>query len=197
MNISLILIALTVVVTLIGWSQPKLQNEGMLWPYRAWHGRQWHTLLTSAFLHSNGMHLLFNMITFLFFGPALEGIIGPANLVLIYVLSALIAGLPSLYRHRNNPRYATLGASGAVSGILFSYILYMPMNRIFLFFIPIGIPAALFGLLYLAYTYWESRRESGIINHDAHLAGAIAGIVLTIILNPGVINTFLETVGIF
>ena len=142
------------------------------------------------------MHLLFNMITLLFFGPALEGILGPVRFVILYVVCLLLSGLPSVYRHRDNPNYATLGASGAVSGVLFSYIVYMPMSKIYTFFIPIGIPAAIFGGAYLAYTFWESRRERGIINHDAHLAGALAGILLTIAMDPSSILVFLTAVNL-
>lgn len=196
MSITLIIIALNVAFTLAGWSFPKLQNNAMLWPFRVWHERQWQTLVTSAFLHANGTHLIFNMVTLLFFGPALEGILGTGRFLLLYAVSLVLAGLPSVFRHRNNPNYATLGASGAVSGVLFSYIVYMPMSKIYTFFVPIGIPAAIFGAVYLAYTFWESRRQRGIINHDAHLAGALAGIVLTLLMDPTAALVFLTAVGL-
>jgi len=192
--ITLAIIGITVAITLLAWAKPSLQRDGMMFPFRVWHHKQWHTLISSAFLHANGMHLLFNMITLMFFGPALEGILGPVRFVILYLVCLVLSGLPSVYRHRDNPNYATLGASGAVSGVLFSYIVYMPMSKIYTFFIPIGIPAALFGGAYLAYTFWESRRERGIINHDAHLAGALAGILLTIAMDPSSVLVFLTAV---
>jgi membrane associated rhomboid family serine protease len=196
MSYTLLIIGITSLATVIAWSNPKWQNDGMMFPYRVWHLREWHTLVTSALLHANGTHLLFNMITLFFFGPSLERILGPSLYLTLYIVSMIVAGIPSVIRHKDNPNYATLGASGAVSAVLFSYILYMPLSKIYLFFIPIGIPAALFGFMYLAYTFWESRRGHGTINHDAHLAGAIIGIVLTFIMDPMSVQIFLHAIGI-
>ena len=173
-----------------------MQHGGMMFPYRVRHHGKYYTLLTSGFLHANGVHLLMNMLTLFFFGPTLELIVGPYRFVLLYFLCLILSGLPSLYRHRNNPAYATLGASGAVSGILFSYILYLPLSTIFIMYFPVGLPALGFGAMYLLYTLWESRHKRSTINHDAHLAGAISGLLLTILFDPESILVFLTSIGI-
>jgi membrane associated rhomboid family serine protease len=173
-----------------------MQQRGMMFPYRVWHQREYHTLFTSGFLHANGTHLLVNMITLFFFGPTLELIVGPYMFVSLYLLCLVLSGLPSMYRHRNNPAYATLGASGAVSGILFSYILYLPLSSIFILYFPVGLPALAFGALYLGYTLWESRHKRSTINHEAHLAGALSGLVLTLVFDPESLLVFLTSIGV-
>lgn len=116
--------------------------------------------------------------------------------VSLYLLCLVLSGLPSMYRHRNNPAYATLGASGAVSGILFSYILYLPLSSIFILYFPVGLPALAFGALYLGYTLWESRHKRSTINHEAHLAGALSGLVLTLVFDPESLLVFLTSIGV-
>ncbi len=154
------------------------------------HRKKYHLLLTNIFIHSNYTHLLFNLLTFFFFAPQLEMTIGGGNFLLIFLLSGIISSVPSTIKNKDNYGYFSLGASGAVSGIIFSYILFYPTSRLYVFFVPIGIPAPLFAILYLAYCVYAARYSQGKINHEAHFWGAVSGLLLTVILFPELISFF-------
>lgn len=193
---SITILIITVLVTLFAWNYPKVQNEGLLVPYRVFRESKFHQLVTSGFLHGDFTHLLFNMVTFLFFGPPLEQLIGTPLFVLLYLSGIIAANIPTLFRHRNNTKYASLGASGAVGAVLFSYILFFPLNNLYIMFIPIGIPAIIVGVLFLVYSYYESKKQRGTINHDAHFAGAVYGIIFTLIFVPRSLEHFLTALGL-
>jgi membrane associated rhomboid family serine protease len=142
------------------------------------------TLVTSGFVHADMPHLLFNMLTFWFFGPPLEGRIGTPLFVLLYASGLLVSQYGSYRKQRHNPDYATLGASGAISAVLFTYIVYWPTSTLILLFLPIPIPAPLFGIAYLAYTWWSARQSRDRINHDAHLGGALTGLAFVALFDP-------------
>jgi len=195
-SITIILILITAATTVLAWTvMPGFQDDGMLRPYYTFRQNKWYQLITSGFLHGDMMHLLFNMITLFFFGPVVEQTIGGPLFIALYFFCLILSGIPTLFRHRNNPNYASLGASGAVIGVLFSFILFYPFESIYLFFIPIGIPAIIFGFLFLAYSMYEGKRQSGIINHEAHIAGAVAGIVFTIVFVPRALEHFFTVLG--
>lgn len=147
-------------------------------------------LLTSGLIHADFSHLLFNMLSFFFFAFPLERIVGSTAFVIIFFGSLILSDIPSVLKYRDDPSYRSLGASGGVTGVIFSYILYDPMSRIYLFLIPIGIPAVLFAVLYIAYSYYAERVGHDHINHSAHLWGGISGAVLTIILDPNALQIF-------
>lgn len=153
-------------------------------PFNVFHRKKIFLLVTNMFVHSSFDHLFFNMLTFYFFAPQLEITIGSENLAIIYTFSGLLASTPAVIRFRNDPFYYSLGASGAISGVVFSYIYFYPNSRLYIIFIPVGIPAPLFAFLYLIYCIFAAKHSKGIINHEAHLWGAIAGLVLTIIIFP-------------
>jgi membrane associated rhomboid family serine protease len=125
------------------------------------------------------------MLTFWFFGVKLEWEIGSPKFVLLYIIGLLASSLGSYFKHRNNPGYATLGASGAISAVLFASIVYDPTMSLYLMFIPIPIPGPVFAVAYLVYTWWSARQNKGRINHDAHLGGALAGLAFVAIVDPG------------
>lgn len=156
--------------------------------------RKLYTLFTSGLIHKDWMHLLFNMFTYYFFAFQLEQMIGSLRFGIIYVLALVLSNIPTVIRHKNDYWYHSLGASGAISGILFSFILLNPMSRMMIFPLPIPLPAILFGVLYLAYCYYMGKRGQDGINHDAHFFGAIAGIVLSIILIPNALAQFVLSV---
>jgi membrane associated rhomboid family serine protease len=196
-SITIILIGITAATSVLAWTvMPGFQEDGMLRPYYTIQQNKWYQLVTSGFLHGDLMHLLFNMITLFFFGPVVEQTIGPGYFLGLYFTCLILSGIPTLIRHRENPNYASLGASGAVIGVLFSFILFYPFENIYLFFIPIGIPAIIFGFLFLAYSLFEGKRQSGIINHEAHISGAVTGILFTIIIVPWALEHFLATLGL-
>lgn len=189
-----ILIA-TVVTSLTAWYIfPHFFEEGMLRPYYTIRQHKWYQLITSGFLHADFLHLFFNMFTFYIFGPYLEQILGTPVFTGMYFTALVVSSLPSLIKHKDDPSFASLGASGAVEAVIFSFILFYPWQPLYIMFIPIGIPALIFGILFLAYSIYESRRNRGIINHDAHIAGAVSGIVFTIAFRPEALQIFLHQI---
>jgi membrane associated rhomboid family serine protease len=147
-------------------------------------------MLTSAFLHADFNHLLFNMLTLYFFAGVVIVYVGVTKFVLIYLASLLLGSLISYYFHKEEYHYSAVGASGAVMGILYSAILFIPNENLYLFF-AIPIPAWIFGLAYLLYSIYGMKKKLGNIGHDAHIGGAIAGYTLTIIFAPFLLETSL------
>ena len=192
-NHTVSLILITVVVSLIAFSNQKLMSRLIFWPPAMQRG-QYDRFITHGFIHADGAHLLFNMITLFFFGNIIESFYRQffydMGFVLFYLGGLVFAILPSYLKHRHDVHWASLGASGAVSAVLFAYILFQPWNLIFVFFIP--VPAIIFAVLYVAYSIWSGKRGNSNINHSAHLWGAAYGVVVTILLEPRVIAHFLN-----
>lgn len=189
------LLLVIVVVGVVGLSlAPRLIEAGLLRPWQVARGRQRHRLLTSGFVHATYGHLLFNALTLWSFGPQLEQRIGSGRFALLYVLGLLVSDLGTVYRQRNNPSYASLGASGAILAVLFASVLYFPLQSLFVMFVPIPVPAWLFALGYLAYSLYASRFVRDHINHDAHLGGAIVGIVFVLVTDPGAAQRALQLI---
>lgn len=197
---SLILL-FTVITSIYAFSNPDLYGRFMLHPYSVSRGRNIHTIFSSGIIHKDWSHLLFNMLTFFFFGFPLEGLLsaisswGHLQFLLIYVLGLVLSDISTIVKERDNYRYHSLGASGAICAVLFSFILFNPTMSIYIFFIPIPIPAVIFGFLFLAYCAWAARASRDSINHDAHFYGALTGLLLTIVLYPGVIGHFVREVS--
>ncbi len=189
------LIGVTVLVSWLAFNNRVLLERLILWPPAVDRSKQYDRLLTHGFIHADGMHLLFNMVTLYFFGTQLEPFfadyIGSLGFLAFYLSAIVIAIMPTYIRHQRDPNYRSLGASGAVSAVLFAFILLAPWSKIYLFLIPIGIPAFVFGGLYLGYTIWMDRRGGGNINHSAHLWGAVYGMLFTIIMEPRAAMTFM------
>lgn len=148
-------------------------------------------MFSSGFLHVDFTHLMFNMLTLYFFADVVIGTLGVINFVLIYAASLFLGNLLSLYFHKDEYHYSAVGASGAVTGVLYSAILLYPDMGLYLFFIPIPIPAWIFGILYLFYSIYGMKSRMGNIGHDAHFGGAIAGYLLTLIFLPSLFQTSL------
>ncbi|MCB0465578.1 MAG: rhomboid family intramembrane serine protease [Aequorivita sp.] len=148
-------------------------------------------MFSSAFLHADFSHLLFNMLTLYFFAPVVIMSVGVTYFVIIYMASLLLGNLLSFYFHKDEYHYSAIGASGAVMGVLYSAILFFPDMGLYLFFIPIPIPAWLFGMAYLLYSIYGMKKRLGNIGHDAHIGGAIGGYVLTLVFAPSLFVTSL------
>lgn len=146
-------------------------------------------LLSSAFMHVDLTHLLFNMLTLYFFADVVLWGVGSMNFILIYGVSLFAGNWFSLKRHQNQPLYSAVGASGAVMGVLYAAIMLMPHMGLYLFFIPIPIPAWLFGILYLLYSIYGMKRQLGSIGHDAHIGGAVGGYSTMLLLRPELLAT--------
>ena len=189
---ALVIFILTIVISLIGFKSPTLIDRMLFRPYTLVRKNEWDRLITSGFVHMDGMHLLFNMLSFFFFAFTLERVIGTVSFLLLYVIGLALSELGTWLKHRNNPQYASLGASGAVLAVMFAYIIYFPTSKLSLLILPIPIPAPLFAVLYLAYSWWQAKQNSGRVNHDAHFGGALVGIGFVFVTDPGAIGRFFE-----
>lgn len=194
MFVTLIIIGLTVAVSLAAFGNPRLQQQLVLWPPAVKRKNEYWRLFSYGLVHADGMHLFFNMFTLFFFGRAMELVLGqamgPFGLPLLYLGGLLVSILPSYMKHQNDPNYYSLGASGAVSAVLFAYILVAPGSMIAVFFIP--MPALLFGVLYLAYTWYMDRQSRDNVNHSAHLWGAGFGLLFMALLEPRLVTRLLS-----
>lgn len=153
-------------------------------------------MVSSGFLHVDTTHLLFNMLTLYFFADRVIAYIGSFNFIIIYIASLLLGNLVSLYFHKDEYHYSAVGASGAVTGILYSAILMEPDMSLYMFFVPVPIPAYIFGIGYLLYSIYGMKKQLGNIGHDAHFGGAIGGYAVTLILAPWVFESHLLMVGL-
>jgi membrane associated rhomboid family serine protease len=190
-----ITMAVTVLASFWAFSSPGAFKAMALSPYRIAREGTWYQTVTSGLIHADLGHLFFNMFTLFFFGPPLERYLGATGFVAVYLGSMVAGSLLAVLRHRDEPDYRAVGASGAISGVLFGFILFQPLTRIYIFLIPFGIPAFLFAVGYVLISIFGMRTRMGRIGHDAHLGGALAGIVLTIILYPKVVGIFLSHFG--
>ncbi|AJR04317.1 rhomboid family intramembrane serine protease [Siansivirga zeaxanthinifaciens] len=153
-------------------------------------------LFSAGFLHVDMSHLLFNMLTLYFFAGTVISYVGTTKFLIIYLVSLLFGNLLSYYFHKNEYHYSAVGASGAVTGILYAAILLQPDMSLMMFFIPIPIPAYIFGIGYLLYSIYGMKNRIGNIGHDAHFGGAIGGYAITLILMPWLFRTNLLMIGL-
>lgn len=193
LSVTLVLIALTVAVSYLAWRNPKLMERLILWPPAVARG-QWHRLLSYGFVHGDGQHLLFNMVTLYFFGGLIErsyaGYLGPIGFVGFYLSALLVSILPTYLRHRHDAGYRSLGASGAVAAVLFAFILISPWSLIIVFIVP--VPAIVYAVLYVGYSVWAERRGQDNVNHSAHLWGAGYGVLFSLVMEPRILGLFLD-----
>jgi len=189
-----ILIGVTVVVSWMAFERPRLMDRLTLWPPAIARRHEYDRLVTYGFVHADWTHLLFNMMTLYFFGPLSErfyaATMGPLAYPLFYLSAMVAAILPTYLRHRNDAKYRSLGASGAVSAVLFTFVLLNPWATIYVFVVP--CPAIIFGVLYLGYSAWADRQGHGNINHAAHLWGAVYGMAFAIVAEPRLPAAFLD-----
>lgn len=196
MSIALVIFAATLVTSLVGlYLKPQVIERCLFRPYWFLRRKQYDTIVTSGFVHADLPHLLFNMLTFWFFAFPLERQIGALRFALLYVLALVVSDLGTYYKHRDDPRYASLGASGAISAVLFAAIVYFPWMKLFVFPIPLPIPAPLFAVGYVAYSWYSARQARGRINHDAHLGGAAFGLLFVLVTDPAAFGQLLRWLG--
>jgi membrane associated rhomboid family serine protease len=181
------LIAANVIFSLIGFSNADLVNKTIMWPYRVDREKQYYRFITSGFLHADMVHLFFNMFTLFFFGSAIEDYFrffilgGNVSYLLLYFLALIISDIPSYRKHRNDYQYRSLGASGAVSAVVFACIVFNPWGKVLLYG-AIGISMFVYAVLYVIYCIYMGKKELDNVNHDAHLWGSLFGLAFTITL---------------
>jgi membrane associated rhomboid family serine protease len=195
-TMAMVILVTTVIVSLAGlFVAPAIIERCMLRPYWLKRQGEYERLITSGFVHADIGHLLLNMLTFYFFAFALERRIGSLKFVVLYLLGLLLSDLGTYFKHRDNPDYASLGASGAISAVLFAAIVYFPQQSLYILPLPVPIPAPLFAIAYLAYTYYSARHPRGRINHDAHLAGALTGLAFVGLTEPRAYGALIRMLG--
>jgi len=186
---------ITIITSLMAFSNDNLYANMILHPYSVYRGKRVYTVVTSGLIHNDWMHLFFNMLSYYFFAFQLEPVLGHWQFGLLYTASLILSDIPTVYKHKNDDWYHSLGASGAVSAVIFSYIMFNPLNKMMIMPIPVGIPAVLFGVLYLVYCSYASKYARDNINHDAHLFGAISGLLITILLFPHLVSSFIGQIS--
>ena len=201
--ITYIIIAITVVFSLGAMENFSLKNKMMFNAYMIQHRKEWYRFFSNGLIHADFMHLAFNMFTLYMFGRGVElfygseaifGERGPLFFILLYVGGLAMSSLYSFEKNKNNPHYNALGASGAVSAVVFTHIMFDPTAKLGLLFIPIPIPAYLFGVLFLGIEYYLGKRGQSNIGHDAHFWGAVYGIVFTFVLKPSLMADFISKI---
>ena len=195
MSAAWVIFIATIVASLVGlFVAPQVIERSLFRPYFFLRNRQYDTIVTSGFVHADLTHLLFNMMTFYFFAFPLEKRIGSVAFAALYAIGLVTSEVGTYFKHRDQPKYASLGASGAISAVLFAAIVYFPTQSIFILPIPFPIPAPLFAVLYLGYSWYSARNSRGRINHDAHLGGALAGLAFVMITDPRAFSGLVRTV---
>jgi len=195
----ILIIILTAIISIIALNNPLIMDKLRFNAYFIKHNKEWYRFFSYALVHADYIHLFVNMYVLYSFGEIVLTFFkfyfgGKAIIyfLLLYIGGILFSTLVDFNKNKDNIYYNAVGASGAVSAIVFSSIILYPGGKILLFFIPIGIPSAIFGILYLIYSAYMTKRANDNIGHSAHFWGAIFGVVFTIILNPKFALLFLE-----
>jgi membrane associated rhomboid family serine protease len=200
-SLTLILIIITVGISWYAWQNPSLLDKWVMDPARVSKYNEYYRFITSGFIHADVGHLIFNMFSLYFFGEAMEmflgqifGSNGTFYYLALYIAGIVVSDIPTFLKHRKNSGYKSLGASGGVSALLFAFILLAPLQKVCLYF-AICIPGFIFGLIYLAYSFYESRKMGGRVNHDAHIYGAIFGILFMAVVLPETVPNFFAQIA--
>lgn len=202
--ITIIIIAITTLVSVLCFEGRLNGNKLLFNAYQIWHRKEWYRMLTSGIIHSGWGHLFFNMLTLFFFGRVVEQYFGavfgsvPGGILYIalYVSALAVSSIGDLVKNRDNWNYNALGASGAVSAILFASILFAPKMGIYIYLIPIPVPGYIFAPLYLLYCWYMAKRNMDNIGHTAHFCGAVYGLLFPLICRPELLSFCLSQFGL-
>lgn len=191
--VSSLVFIFTVVTSIFTFYNHEQYGKFMLHPYSVSRGKNVYQFITSGMVHKDWSHLIFNMLSYYFFAFDLERTIGHWQFGLLYVLSLILSDIPTVLKHKDHYNYHSLGASGAVCAVVFSFIMFSPLTTMIIFPIPVPIWAVVYGFLFLIYTSYAGRKANDGINHDAHFYGALAGVFITILLYPQSLEIFIST----
>jgi membrane associated rhomboid family serine protease len=200
--ITTIIVIITALFSILAFRRKELMYRFDLSPYNLVHRSQYYRILTHAFLHTDYVHLVINMLVLYSFGIGVEqifadleqqGIIfsGTFYYLLLYLVSIIFSSATTITRYRNDQDYSAVGASGAVSAVVFTYIFFAPLSKLYFYFV-LPIPGIVFGILYLIYSSYMSRSNRDNINHAAHFWGAVVGFLFPLVLEPGLFQVFIE-----
>jgi len=203
-SVTIILIAISVAASFYAWNKPEVMYKWIFNPYSVYTKKEYWRFITSGFIHQDYMHLFFNMFTLYFFGSVIEQyytyLFGDTTGIIMYVgmflVAIVVSDIATYIKHRNDPSYNSLGASGGVAAVVFSSIMFDPTGKIYIFAL-LPVPGFILGALFLLYSYQRSKQMRDRINHDAHLYGALFGLLFTIIIEPNVIGHFIREVSNF
>ncbi len=203
--VTLIIILITAAVSILCFTGRLNINTLIFNAYQVWHRKQGYRMLSYGLVHGGWGHLIFNMLTLYFFGPVVEQYFsaafgttaGAVLFALLYVSAIAVSTIGDLLKYKDNPYYNAVGASGAVSAILFASILFEPKMGIYIFMIPIPVPGYVFAPLYLVYCWYMAKRNMDNIGHTAHFWGAVYGLLFPLFCNPSIFNHFLTQLGLF
>ncbi len=202
MEITYGIILFTVVTSIICFNNEELFNRLKFNAFDVKHSNQWYRFFSYGFLHSGWVHLLINMLVLYSFGNLVEHFFKVYFVekyilyyILLYLGGLLLSIIPAFGKHKNDVFYNAVGASGAVSSVIFASIIIIPKAPISFFFVPLEIPAWIFGILYIIYEFYMSRKAKDNIGHDAHFWGAVYGVIFMIALKPSLAMGFLQQIG--
>jgi len=190
-----LLIAANVLVSLYALSNPPFMEKNLFHVGPILSGGEYHRMITSGFLHGGFLHLFVNMYVLFMFGGFVEQVLGTTGYLVVYFAALLGGNAWALLENKNKTSYRALGASGATSGIVMSFILFRPFEQLMIFPIPFFMPAVLIGVLFLVGSAILAQRENKTIGHEAHLGGALAGILATILIAPSAFSEFANQVA--
>jgi membrane associated rhomboid family serine protease len=193
LSVPLTLIASVAAVTLLGWLFKPLQRAMILIPHQVREGFQIHRLLTAGWLHKDVTHLAFNMLSLYFFADPALRMLGVTRFLALYISAVIVAFIPTTLRYMGSPGYRSLGASGAVTAVMFSAILLNPKLQLHVMFLPMAVPGLVFAAGYLVYSLWHSYSAGDGIDHDAHLSGAVYGVLFTYAFEPTLVERTLKS----
>lgn len=204
---TLFFIGITVLISIMAFNQPEVFSRLQLNPYQVYHRKEWYRLITHGFVHVDWMHLLINMFVLYSFGSQVENVFESLQqadylryyqmwYTVFYITAIVISSLLTVAKHRNDAYYNSVGASGAVSAVVFFYIFFAPYQKLLLFMI-IPIPGILFGVAYLVYSQYMSRKSNDNINHDAHFVGAVYGFLFPLLIKFSLITYFVQQISEF
>ncbi len=188
--VTALLIGANIIASLFALSNAAFMEKNLFHVGPILQGREWHRMLTSGFLHGGILHLFVNMYVLFNFGGYVEQVVGTIPYIIIYFAALLGGNAWALLENKTKPQYRALGASGATSGIIMSFILFRPFEQLMIFPIPFFMPAVVLGILFVVGSAILAQRENKAIGHEAHLGGALAGLLMTIVISPGALSNF-------
>lgn len=193
--ITVLLIAANVAASMLAFSNPAFMDKNLFHVGPILHRREWHRIITSGFLHGGALHLLVNMYVLWTFGRVIEYNLGPVSFLIIYFAALIGGNLWALLENKTKPNYRALGASGATSGIVMSFILFRPFEPLMIFPIPFFMPAVVLGIAFIVVSAILAQRENKVIGHEAHLGGALAGLLATMAVEPAALPHFASQIA--